>query len=70
MNDDLELKPHNINPIWWWYEESGGICVVHGVGGNASENMVNIPWRSIRAALRRKDKPAQKFARKAKKISR
>lgn len=34
----------------WWYEEAKGIVVVvHG-------KMARIPWRQIRAALKRKDR--------------
>ena len=52
--DDLLLDPHHVkgDDDWWWYEESGGICIVTrdvGVLGT-------IPWRSVRAALKRFDR--------------
>jgi hypothetical protein len=49
---------------WWFYEESGGLHVVHEA--RASDDNTEgrwlltgscvVPWRSVRAALRRKDK--------------
>jgi hypothetical protein len=53
--DHLKLWPHNINENWWWYEEPQGICVVHHQGTKGAA-MVNISWRSLRAALKRLDK--------------
>ena len=59
-NKDLMRKPHHFktNPNWWWYEEPQGICIVHEIiltGDRAKTSMVTIPWKSIRAALARKD---------------
>lgn len=65
-NKDLKNKPTNMGPYWWWYEESGGIYICHdineppsigpsgSIGGHVKGK--TIPWRAIRAALRRKDK--------------
>lgn len=52
---DLWLKPHNISADFWWYEEPSGIVLVFYplAGGPVTQT---IPWRAIRAALRRKDK--------------
>lgn len=54
MSDkDLLRTSHAIRgtTMVWWYEEEKGICVVGMVG-----QTVVIPWRSIRGALKRKDK--------------
>jgi len=37
----------------WWYEEPKGICVV--VRANTQSSIIDIPWHSIRRALKRKD---------------
>ena len=52
---DLQGKPHNINPFSWWYEENHGVTVV--VEPKPETQQIKMPWRSIRAALKRKDKP-------------
>ncbi len=46
----LRLTAHKINDYAWWYEENGGISLV------VKGRIVVIPWKSIRAALARKDK--------------
>ena len=51
----LKRAPHTINEDWWWYEEPQGICVVHHMGTRGAFT-VEIPWRSLRAALKRLDK--------------
>lgn len=61
-NKDLSGKPHNIKSKgeMWWYEENAGIKILC----NRNEGEENYPivtgiisWRTIRAALKRKDKP-------------
>ena len=60
MSDkDLSKYPHHVNDRFWWFEEKRGICVCSEAwdpeGGK--EVVINyIPWNSIRAALKRKDK--------------
>ena len=63
MSDErLKPKPHTIahDPTVKWYEEDKGICVVQQYRGNTGlvygTRSVVIPWRAIRAALKRKDK--------------
>ena len=56
-NKHLRLKPHDIRNTddVWWYEEPAGITLV--VPDRASGHAVHlIQWRSVRAALARKDK--------------
>ena len=62
-NKHLKRKPQHASDVerWWWYEDTHGVDIVvtqaaleHGANGTA---ILTIPWRSIRAALRRKDKP-------------
>jgi hypothetical protein len=58
-NKDLSLKPHHQkkDESWWWYEENQGISVVVERSQIPGEvGIFDIPWQSIRAALRRKDK--------------
>lgn len=56
----LSPRPHNIKPGSWWYEENSGIEVVHQIrddyGKYIRTDHIRIPWVSIRAALKRKDK--------------
>ncbi len=56
-NKDLQKERHNINPFWWWYEMRSGIKIYHKNPDSiiGKESPV-IPWRSIRAALKRKDR--------------
>lgn len=53
-NDDLSPIPLRLKGISdvWWYEEPAGIAVVHEKLGT----VVVIPWRMIRASLKRKDR--------------
>ena len=62
MKSDLLLDPHNITEEAWWYEEDDGICVVQECHKNGCRNtvMVTIPWKDVRAALKRLDKEPQK----------
>jgi hypothetical protein len=55
----LKLEPHNINEHAWWYEEKNHISVVFHRENQGSQ-IVEIPWRSIRAALKRLDKKERK----------
>lgn len=54
----LERRPHHQRgeQDWWWYEEPQGIAVVVKGTSSACTRVVDIPWRSLRAALRRKDR--------------
>ncbi len=59
-NQDLRLIPHKRrkDPDSWWYEEPQGLWVVVQYRDNGLRYLhVQIPWRSLRAALKRKDKP-------------
>ena len=58
-NKDLEDAPHDLKKRddAWWYEEKGGICVVVERKGWDDTTQIWLPWRSIRSALARKDKP-------------
>ena len=59
-NKDLLLKPKwPRDKSWWWYEISGGISVHVPAKPGLSAKGVVIPWRSLRAALARKDKGAR-----------
>ncbi len=52
--------PHRVKPDFWWYEESRGIdiCVeAFDADGCKRVKIFNIPWKSLRAAIYRKDKP-------------
>ena len=49
-DDGLNLHPINISPDCWYYEQRGGIAVYwEGHGLTAV-----IPWRNLRASLKRK----------------
>ena len=52
---DLKTRPHHHRGegTWWWYEDPKGMTVVVEP---PPTRIVEIPWRSIRAALRRKDR--------------
>ena len=64
MSDQhLQLTPNKIahDPTAWWYEEDKGIWVVQGHyrakdGLYLGTRIVMIPWRAVRAALKRKDR--------------
>lgn len=65
MSDkDLSTKPHyhKGQPGFWWYEEPSGLFVFceHILqDGGMHVRMVKIPWVSVRAALRRKDRVSE-----------
>ena len=55
----LKPNPHLVNEHFWWFEETRGICVCTENFSNGEGRKVDvnyIPWNSIRAALKRKDK--------------
>jgi hypothetical protein len=56
MNTHLLRSPHTIDDEAWWYEEQRGLCIM--VKSVSSIKELYIPWRLIRAALRRKDRKA------------
>lgn len=55
----LREDPHKVHQNCWWYEENKGIFIVvehtdiHGL--RLHTQVYNIPWKSLRAALKRKD---------------
>lgn len=53
-NNHLQRKPHDVTEDLWWYEEPGGICICFKNGNRFNQAL--IPWRSVRAAIKRKDK--------------
>ena len=55
-NKDLRTAPHSFKDEdrVWWYEEPHGITIVVR---DYKERFFNIPWKTIRNALKRKDKP-------------
>ena len=59
--EHLKREPHNLSEDVWWYEENAGIDLhletVCPNGGHSHESYL-IPWVTIRAALKRKDKSA------------
>ena len=59
-NKHLKVTPHKTKkqPNAWWYEESWGVLVIvhRDAMANRSAAAVTIPWKQIRAALKRKDK--------------
>lgn len=62
-SEHLRRHPHRVTgrEDVWWYEEATGICIVvenRTPGGNyIGTKLITIPWRRIRPALVRKDKP-------------
>ena len=62
MNKYLSLNPYTIDkysdgyPAAWVYEDNGGLCVCIEPGRNTNAVIATIPWRKVRAALKRKDK--------------
>ena len=57
-NGDLKLMPHHLSDHKWWYEEPEGITVLAAKSTDPlfDATQVFIPWKDIRAALKRKDK--------------
>ena len=57
-NKHLQDEPHRIDNDTWWYEETGGMLIVHWEDDSNLRRKavhIKIPWRSIRGALQRKD---------------
>ena len=52
--EDLSMQPQHVTDRIWYYEEKEGICVVHEVS-HGDVKQFYIPWRLIRASVRRKD---------------
>ena len=51
----LSRHPHDIDTRAWWYEENHGIeIIVESL--NEKMRHLKIPWVSVRAALKRKDR--------------
>ena len=62
-NKHLKCSPHTINCYSWWYEDNVGIIVVQECRERDTRLyvdtvMTTITWKSLRNALRRKDKKA------------
>jgi hypothetical protein len=58
-NSDLKRDPHKIDENTWWYEEPRGLeIILHDA--DMDSRRISIPWRAIRNALKRKDKPKEK----------
>ena len=63
MSDkDLSNMPHHINghEDVWWYESPKGIDIINrhvNQYGQVKSECATIPWRYLRNALKRKDKP-------------
>lgn len=57
-NKDLSLKPHFFRATKevWWYEEGQGLAIEIAPCGCRPHREVKISWRSIRAALERKER--------------
>jgi hypothetical protein len=57
-NKDLSRNPHNMSHDFWWYEENYGISIIYQITTfkGIEQRERRIPWRSLRAALKRKDK--------------
>jgi hypothetical protein len=55
----LSLYPQKINNFNWYYEEHGGICVIHEVrdenGEHTKTDRFMIPWHKLRKSLKRND---------------
>ena len=56
-----DRRPHDVAPNCWYYEEPGGLAVYFRYPGKSDVALVGvIPWRSIRASLKRNDKRPNK----------
>lgn len=54
----LSRNPHHLRgrKDVWWYDDKGGIDVMVERMGFNDVTQIRIPWRSIRAALYRKER--------------
>ena len=55
-NKHLSLFPKKIDKNNWYYEDIDGIEIVHVPVNYQDTAHIKIPWRKIRASLRRKDR--------------
>jgi hypothetical protein len=58
-NKHLSRRPQNVTPILWYYEEKGGLNIVHEIrheGNLVRTDQIKIPWRKIRKSMERKDR--------------
>lgn len=57
---NLLRAPTDVDDNTWFYEEMGGLLVVHQVIDNSGQHLstdtFTIPWRKIQAALKRRGK--------------
>ena len=55
----LDRKPRDVDSDNWVYDDNKGVLLVHRCrkknGSYIQTDQVTIPWRTIRAALKRKD---------------
>lgn len=62
----MKTSPTNINKTTWFYDDEGGIDVIHEArtpeGDYIRTDHILIPWRLLREALARKDR--RKVSRK------
>lgn len=58
LKSKLSLEPQMVSRTTWYYEERGGILVVHETrdknGGFIQTDQFRIPWRKLVASLRRR----------------
>jgi len=55
---DLKREPYDLDETVWWYEDNKGIDLhveIVSPSGQRSHQSYLIPWKEIRAALKRKD---------------
>ena len=56
----LNRKPHDVTDEFWWYEENHGltliVCPIKPDGTRDVTKSFKIPWRSVKAALKRKER--------------
>jgi hypothetical protein len=56
----MSNEPQKIDEQNWYYEERRGVCLVHEVwieGRHVRTDQVYIPWRLLRATMKRAPKP-------------
>lgn len=55
----LKDTPQHVDPNLWYYEEPTGIDIIIN-SLDPAVKIIHIPWRMIRASLRRKDKKSRR----------
>jgi hypothetical protein len=55
--DGLDRRPHNVATDVWYYEMRGGLEIHWNPPKDGSYLVCIIPWKSVRASLRRKEAP-------------